>query len=45
LAKQTHENIIRFAPPLIITKEQLDECLDIIVDVVKTIEKTGFENL
>lgn len=28
LAKPTHGNIIRFAPPLIITEEQLDECLD-----------------
>jgi ornithine--oxo-acid transaminase len=30
LAKQTHGDIIRFAPPLIITKDQLMECLDII---------------
>jgi len=30
LAKPTHGNIIRFAPPLVITKEQLDECLAII---------------
>lgn len=30
LAKPTHGNIIRFAPPLIITREQLDECCDII---------------
>ncbi len=30
LAKPTHGNIIRFAPPLVITGEQLDECIDII---------------
>lgn len=30
LAKQTHGDIIRFAPPLIITKEQILECVDII---------------
>ena len=30
LAKPTHENIIRFAPPLVITKKQLMECIEII---------------
>jgi ornithine--oxo-acid transaminase len=30
LAKPTHENIIRFTPPLIITKEQMQESLEII---------------
>ena len=30
LAKPTHGNKIRFAPPLIITYEQLDECVQII---------------
>jgi ornithine--oxo-acid transaminase len=30
LAKPTHGNIIRFAPPLVITEEQLVECLAII---------------
>jgi ornithine--oxo-acid transaminase len=30
LAKPTHKNIIRFAPPLIITQEQLAECIGII---------------
>ena len=30
LAKPTHGDKIRFAPPLIITKGQLDECLAII---------------
>ncbi len=32
LAKPTHGNKIRFAPPLSITKTQLDECLEIIED-------------
>jgi ornithine--oxo-acid transaminase len=30
LAKPTHGDKIRFAPPLVITKEQVDECADII---------------
>lgn len=30
LAKPTHGNIIRFAPPLIITEEQLHDCCDMI---------------
>ena len=30
LAKPTHGNIIRFAPPLVMTTEQLHECCDII---------------
>ncbi|WP_297336027.1 ornithine--oxo-acid transaminase [Algoriphagus sp.] len=34
LAKPTHGNIIRFAPPLVITEEQLHECCDIIERVI-----------
>lgn len=30
LAKPTHGDKIRFAPPLLITREQVDDCLDII---------------
>ena len=37
LAKPTHGNIIRFAPPLTINKAQIDECLDIIEKSVKQI--------
>lgn len=37
LAKQTHEHIIRFAPPLTINKEQLNEALDIIETTILTI--------
>jgi ornithine--oxo-acid transaminase len=39
LAKPTHGNIIRFAPPLVMTEEQLHECCDIIEHVVKKFEK------
>ncbi len=34
LAKPTHGNIIRFAPPLVMTEAQLDQCCDIIEDVL-----------
>ena len=36
IAKPTHGNIIRFAPPLVITEEQLDACIDIIRDTVQS---------
>jgi ornithine--oxo-acid transaminase len=36
LAKPTHEEHIRFAPPLIITEKQLGECLEIIRHSLKT---------
>ncbi len=35
LAKPTHGNIIRFAPPLVINKEQLQESLAIIINTIK----------
>lgn len=34
LAKPTHGNIIRLAPPLVITEEQLHECCDIIENCI-----------
>ncbi|KAI8792889.1 ornithine aminotransferase, mitochondrial [Biomphalaria glabrata] len=34
LAKPTHGDIIRFAPPLMLTEEQLRECVDIISRVI-----------
>jgi len=34
LAKPTHGDIIRFAPPLVITEEQLHECCDIIAKTI-----------
>ena len=38
LAKPTHGNIIRFAPPLIINKNQLDNCITIIISSLKEFE-------
>ena len=38
LAKQTHGDIIRFAPPLIITKEQLMDCIEIIKTSLKVLD-------
>lgn len=38
LAKPTHGNIIRFAPPLVITEEQLREAMDKIKEVFKKFE-------
>ncbi|MDX9942687.1 MAG: ornithine--oxo-acid transaminase [Bacteroidales bacterium] len=38
LAKPTHGDIIRFAPPLVITEEQLMECVDIIKKSVLSFE-------
>ncbi|PLX30660.1 MAG: ornithine--oxo-acid transaminase [Ignavibacteria bacterium] len=37
LCKETHENIIRFAPPLVITKDEIDWALERISDVIKTV--------
>ena len=39
LAKPTHGNIIRFAPPLIISEEQLKDCIKIITSTLKEFEK------
>ncbi len=39
LAKPTHGNIIRFAPPLVMTRKQLLECVDIIIKTLTTFEK------
>jgi ornithine--oxo-acid transaminase len=38
LAKPTHGDKIRFAPPLIITREQIDECLGIIQKGLQILE-------
>lgn len=35
LAKPTHGNIIRLAPPLVITEDQLKECVEIIAKTLK----------
>ena len=39
LAKPTHGNIIRFAPPLVMTKEQLLDCVAIIIKTLKEFKK------
>ena len=39
LAKPTHGNIIRFAPPLVMTEQQLNDCCDIIENVMMNFEK------
>lgn len=39
LAKPTHGNIIRFAPPLVMTKEQLLDCVRIITETLTEFEK------
>ncbi|MFI2743946.1 ornithine--oxo-acid transaminase [Zhouia sp. PK063] len=38
LAKPTHGNIIRFAPPLVMNEAQLLECVSIIIKTLKTFE-------
>ncbi len=38
LAKPTHKHIIRFAPPLVITEEQLKEGIEIIKKSIRTLE-------
>ena len=39
LAKPTHGNIIRFAPPLVMNEEQLLDCVSIIIKTLKQFEK------
>lgn len=39
LAKPTHGNIIRFAPPLVMTKDQLMECVSIIENTLMNFSK------
>ncbi len=39
LAKPTHGNIIRFAPPLVMTEEQLRTCIGILLETFKEFEK------
>lgn len=37
LAKPTHQHIIRFAPPLVITDEQLMDAIEIIKEAIRTV--------
>jgi len=39
LAKPTHGNIIRFAPPLVMTEAELKDCVQIIIKTLKEFEK------
>jgi ornithine--oxo-acid transaminase len=39
LAKPTHGNIIRFAPPLVMTEAQLHECVAIIENTIQSFKK------
>jgi ornithine--oxo-acid transaminase len=39
LAKPTHGDIIRFAPPLVMTESQLGECIGIIGKTVRALVK------
>jgi len=41
LAKPTHGDIIRFAPPLVITEEQLNDCVDIITKTILEYAKSN----
>ena len=41
LAKPTHGDKIRFAPPLCITKEQLKECVEIIKQSLKVLDESS----
>lgn len=38
LAKPTHGNIIRFAPPLVMSEDELFSCIDIIIKTLSTFE-------
>jgi ornithine--oxo-acid transaminase len=39
LAKPTHGNIIRFAPPLVMNEEQLEDCIAIIIKTISEFKK------
>ena len=44
LAKPTHGNIIRFAPPLVMTEAQLRDCISIITTTLKEFETVNAPN-
>jgi ornithine--oxo-acid transaminase len=39
LSKETHETVVRFAPPLTITREELDSAVDIFAAVLRELEQ------
>jgi ornithine--oxo-acid transaminase len=40
LSKETHETVVRLAPPLVIAREDLDWALDRIAETIHAIERT-----
>ena len=38
LSKETHETVVRFAPPLVITQEQIDTAIAVVKTVLKELE-------
>lgn len=38
LSKETHETVVRFAPPLIITKQQINDAIDVITSTISEFE-------
>jgi ornithine--oxo-acid transaminase len=45
LCKETHDNVIRFAPPLVITREEIDWVLERIERVIKARDAAGADTL
>ena len=39
LSKETHETVVRLAPPLIITKNELDDGIAVVIQTLKEIQK------
>lgn len=39
LSKETHETVVRLAPPLVITREEIDWAVDLIADVLSDIDR------
>jgi len=39
LSKETHDTVVRFAPPLIITKAEIDKAIEIIKSTLSEILK------
>ena len=44
LAKPTHGNIIRFAPPLVMTEKELMECVNIIKNTIQEFQPKALVN-
>jgi ornithine--oxo-acid transaminase len=41
LSKETHHTVVRLAPPLVITRDDLDTAIDNFAEVLKTLERQG----